>query len=155
MSTSLYLPIILCVASILIAENLEVKRKSESDTIEFKTDDTGLNTFQYRERYMHLMSRFSICFVNVATKHFLFKTAAIQKAWSRLSEKYNAVKFDEVLEKFAIQNDLDPTVQESVSFRHRMRSQLKNSPFKKNQKELYDYYMFLTQNFYELEKSDS
>lgn len=36
-----------------------------------------------------------------------------------------------------------------------MRTVLKNSPFRKKQKELFNYFMFLTQNLYELEQTDS
>ena len=55
---------------------------------------------------MHLMSRFCYCFVNVASKVFFFKQAAFQKAWSRLSERRNLEKFDEIMEKFTQKNGL-------------------------------------------------
>ena len=42
-----------------------------------------------------------------------------------------------------------------VPNRQRMRTVLKNSPFRKKQKELFDYFMFLTQNMYELEQTEA
>ena len=42
-----------------------------------------------------------------------------------------------------------------VPNRQRMRTVLKNSPFRKKQKELFDYFIFLTQNMYELEQTDA
>ena len=44
---------------------------------------------------------------------------------------------------------------EFVPNRQRMRTVLKNSPFRKKQKELFDYFIFLTQNLYELEQTDA
>jgi hypothetical protein len=37
---------------------------------------------------------------------FLLKGAAFQKAWSRLSERHNDEKFDEIMEKFSVKNNL-------------------------------------------------
>ena len=44
---------------------------------------------------------------------------------------------------------------EFVPNRQRMRTVLKNSPFRKKQKELFNYYIFLVQNLYELEQTDA
>lgn len=98
------------------------------------------------------MSRFSYCFVNVASKLFLLKEAAIQKGWSRLSERHTEEKFNEVIHKFSLKNGIQIDKKgDFVPHRNRMRTVLKNSPFRKKQKELFYYFNFLTQNLYELE----
>ena len=76
MSKNLYLPLILCVVSIVMAENFDTHK--DSSEVRFEVDEvSGLKSFEYRERYMHIMSRFCLSFVNVASKVFLFKEAAV------------------------------------------------------------------------------
>lgn len=61
-----------------MAENLDVERSSGSNTFSLKVDDvTGTKSFEHRERYLHLLSRFCLAFVNVGSKVFLLKEAAI------------------------------------------------------------------------------
>ena len=153
MSRSLLLPIILCIVSMVLAENFDLERDETNAAIKFQIDEvSGTKSFEYRERYMHVMSRFCLAFVNIGSKVFLFKEAARQKAWSRLSEKHNSEKFEEVMEAFERKNRLAlDKNDEFVPNRQRMRTVLKNSPFRKKQKELFDYFIFLTQNLYELE----
>lgn len=60
------------------------------------------------------------------------------------------------MEKFAEKNSIKLDKEtENVPERNRMRSVLKMSPFRTKQKELFSYYMFLTQNLYELETMES
>ena len=78
MSASLYLPVILCVVSIVMAEHLDTNRTGEGPftTVQMKRDKAGTDSFSNKERYMYVMSRMCFCFVNVASKIFLFKGAA-------------------------------------------------------------------------------
>ena len=135
----------------VLAENFDTNK--DLSQVRFVVDEvSGYKSFENRERYMHIMSRFCLACVNVVSKVFLFKEAAVQKAWSRLSEKHNNEKFDEVMENFERKNKLVlDKKDEYVPNRERMRSVLKNSPFRKKQKELFDYFIFLTQNLYELD----
>ena len=74
MSRSLLLPIILCIVSMVLAENFDLERDS---AIKLQIDEvSGTKSFEHRERYMHVMSRFCLAFVNVGSKVFLFKEAA-------------------------------------------------------------------------------
>ena len=58
--------------------------------------------------------------------------------------------------KFADKNSIEFSKDsETVPERNRMRSVLKMSPFRKKQKELFNYYLFLTQNLYELETMET
>jgi len=60
------------------------------------------------------------------------------------------------MEKFTVKNNLQIAKDgDFVPNRNRMRTVLKNSPFQKKQKELFDYFNFLTSNLYELEQTDS
>ena len=108
MSTRLLLPVILCVVSICISDNLDTYRTGDVPytTVKMQEDRNGFEFFSRKERYMHIMSRLCFCFVNVASKMFLLKGAAFQKAWSRLSENHNEDKFDEIMEKFSVKNNL-------------------------------------------------
>ena len=96
MRANLYLPVILSIVSIVFAEHFDTTR--EDNQVHMQVDSKGIDSFSGKERYMYAMSRFAFCFVNVAAKLFLFKGAAFQKAWSRLSERHNEEKFDEVME---------------------------------------------------------
>ena len=105
MSSGLILPLILAVLSILMADNLDTIRTGKTlDIVEMVSDGNGIEQTGHREWYMYIMSRFCYCFVNVAIKVFLFKQAAFQKAWSRISEAHNLRRFEEVMEKFNKQN---------------------------------------------------
>ena len=107
MTSNLFLPIGLAVASLLLAYTMDTVHDVNSQNpmqVKSAIDETSLKAFMHRERYMHLMSRLAYCFVNVASKVFMFKESAFQKAWSRLSEKHNHERFAEVMAKFADKN---------------------------------------------------
>ena len=88
---------VLAIISMILAENFDIEKSGSA--IDLVTDEvSGTKSFENKERFMHIMSRFSLAFVNVASKVFLFKEAAIQKAWSRISEMHNNEKFDEVMQ---------------------------------------------------------
>jgi len=60
------------------------------------------------------------------------------------------------MENFASQNNFVVNEDtEVVPGRDRMRSVLKNTPFKKKQKQLFYHFMFLTQNLYEIQQTNS
>ena len=101
MRLRLILPIILCLISIYLSEHLELSSYNISRNI------AGRQNYRLKERYMYLMSRFCFCFVNVASKLFLFKEAAFQKAWSIVSEESCAAEFEEEVTSFQQLNKLD------------------------------------------------
>ena len=83
----------------------------------------------------------------------MLRTTAFQKAWSQISETHSRDSFADAMNLFERSNrttiELDDT--EPVPPRNHMRSLLKTSPFRNKQRELYNYYMFLTQNMYDME----
>jgi len=73
----LYLPFALAIVSLVIADNFETVRTGEFvRDMQMVPRSEGMLSFAHRERYMHVLSRFSYCFVNVAAKMYLFKEAA-------------------------------------------------------------------------------
>ena len=76
MSKNLILPICLVVISILFANTMDTVRDLDSENpaqVKSAIDLISLKSFAHRERYMHIMSRLAYCFVNVASKVFMFK----------------------------------------------------------------------------------
>ena len=67
MKYRLILPLILCVISIFLSENVGLFEQG----LVWKS--AGLQSYTSQERYMYVMSRVCYCFVNVASKLFLFK----------------------------------------------------------------------------------
>lgn len=79
MSSNLILPVSLAVIALLIADNMDTVRDLSSENpgeVKLAFDEASIKSFEHRERYMHIMSRFAYCFVNVASKVFLFKETA-------------------------------------------------------------------------------
>ena len=77
MSRSLLLPLILAFVSIVLSENFDVLRE-DGNAFKIEVDEVqGPKSFETRDRYMHVMSRFSLAFINVGSKVFLFRQAAI------------------------------------------------------------------------------
>ena len=78
MQGSLYLPIGLCILSLIVAQNFDLIRTDQamSSNIELKVDEFAKERQENKEHYMWIMSRFCLSFVNVASKVFLLKQAA-------------------------------------------------------------------------------
>ena len=140
----LVLPITLCLLAIYVSEHLEYVDR------ELQVNVTGREQYILKECYMYLMSRFCFCFVNVASKLFMFKETAFQKAWSIASEEAYAAELEADITEFNKANDIN-YAQEQVPNRERMRYMVSNSPFKSKQKELFDFYSYLCINMYDLE----
>ena len=72
MSRSLLLPLILAFLSIVLSENFDITRDENAFKIEVD-EVQGPKSFETKDRYMHVMSRFSLAFINVGSKVFLFR----------------------------------------------------------------------------------
>ena len=70
MKHRLILPLILCLVSIYFSEHVGLFEQG------LVRESAGLQSYTSKERYMYVMSRICFCFVNVATKLFLFKEQA-------------------------------------------------------------------------------
>jgi len=77
---SLILPIVLCLLSIYFVDHLKLDMRDPLPV--FIPNVAGRQAFSQAEPYMYIMSRICYCFVNVASKLFIFKEQALQKAWS-------------------------------------------------------------------------